>query len=124
MVNFRAHNKIVGLYFYFFNNALEDDKPEEDEVHRLLAHLVELVEKSFDHLGELVLVERLHVQSVVVAEVAEHETSQVVLVDYSVSVAVIVLEQLVEVFVEVFLHHAAYEAHQPRSISVVHQPGK
>ena len=66
-------------------------------------------------------VERLDVEPVVVAEVAEHERPQVVLVHLAVAVAVVVAEQVIEVVVKVPADRLADELDEPGAVAVVHQ---
>jgi hypothetical protein len=98
--------------------------PEHDEVHGLLAQIVVFVQVVFDNMTQLFKISDFDIVLGVrfcVAEVAEHETAEIVLGDFAVAVAVKVDEETVEIFAKTRLGDFFDERKEPGTILIVNQ---
>jgi hypothetical protein len=80
---------------------MEISSPEHDEIHRLLAEIVVFVEIVFNNVPQLFEISYFNIVLGIglgIAEVAEHQTAEVVFGYDAVTVAVEVDKQTIEVF--------------------------
>ena len=96
--------------------------PKENQIHGFLAEVVELVKMALGNLPQLLHLHHLNVILVLilwVGEVAEQETSKVVLDNFAVLIEIEMGKEFVEVLLQVGAGDILHELDQPTTVAIV-----